>query len=43
MIARVLRLLGIRRRASLKLSPGYETRRVRELRQARTKFEVVRD
>lgn len=39
MIARILRLLGHRRRVSTKLTPKYEDRRVRELRKARAMFE----
>lgn len=38
MIARVLRLLGIRRRKPIHLTPGYESRRIRELRTARERF-----
>lgn len=42
MIARILRLLGLRRRASTKLTPRYEARRVAELRKARAVFEGAR-
>lgn len=39
MIARILRLLGIRRRrSSTHLTPAYEARRIRELRKARAMF-----
>ena len=33
------RILGIRRRASLRLTPAYTARRVAELRKARAMFE----
>lgn len=39
MIARLLRLLGIRRRVSTKLTRAYTDRRVREIRAARERFE----
>jgi hypothetical protein len=42
MLARILRLLGLRRRVSIKLTPKYEARRVRELRKARAMFEGPR-
>ena len=44
MIARILRILGLRRarRATTHLTPAYEKRRIRELQKARAKFEVAR-
>lgn len=39
MIASILPLFDYRRRVSIKLSPKYEERRVREIRKARALFE----
>lgn len=38
----IRRMFGLRRRASTKLTPKYEARRVRELRRARAMFEGLR-
>lgn len=38
----IRRLFGLRRRASTKLTPKYEARRVQELRKARAMFEGAR-